>query len=53
VYINVFQVGAVETKVAEIKLNLYLIATGPYHLDFPIRYTNKMEGRASIDVKIS
>lgn len=52
-YINVFQVGAVETKVAELKLNLYLIATGPYHLDFPIRYTNKMEGRASIDVKIS
>jgi hypothetical protein len=32
---------------------LFLIATGPYHQDFPIRYTNKVEGRISIDVRIS
>ena len=38
---------------AELKLNLFLIATGPYHQDFPIRYTNKCEGRMSIDIRVT
>lgn len=42
-----------EVKVAEVKLNLFLIATGPFHLDFPLKYTNKAEGRFSLDVRIS
>lgn len=53
VYITVYQAVTAEVKVAELKLNLFLIATGPYHLDFPIRYTNKTEGRVSIDVRIN
>lgn len=53
VVISVFQAVGTEVKVAELKLNLFLIATGPYHQDFPIRYTNKAEGRVSLDVRIS
>jgi hypothetical protein len=42
-----------EDRVADIQFNLYLIATGPYHLDFPIKYTSKSVGRICIDVRIS
>jgi hypothetical protein len=42
-----------DVRVADIKFNLYLIATGPYHQDFPIRYTNKTFGRICADIRIS
>ncbi len=42
-----------DAKVAELQLNLYLIATGPYHHDFPLRSSNKTEGRICADLRIS
>lgn len=42
-----------EDRVGDIRFNLYLIATGPYHLDFPVKYTNKTVGRICVDVRIS
>ena len=40
-------------KVGEIQFNLFLVATGPYHLDFPILYSNRSKGRICIDVRLS
>lgn len=40
-------------KVAEIQFNLFLIATGPYHLDFPITYANRAQGRVCVDIRLS
>lgn len=40
-------------KVAEMQFNLFLIATGPYHLDFPIKYSNRAIGRICVDVRLS
>jgi hypothetical protein len=51
-FLNVF-VKYKDIKVAELQFNLFLIATGPYHLDFPIRYANKTHGRLCIDVRLS
>lgn len=42
-----------DLKVSEIKFNLYMVATGPYHHDFPIRYANKSEGRLSVDIRMA
>ena len=38
---------------AEIKLNLYRIASGPAHLTFPLKFSSKSEGRLSMDVHFS
>lgn len=51
-FVNVYVLHE-DAKVGEIRLNLYLIATGPYHQDFPIKFTNKTAGRICADVRIS
>jgi hypothetical protein len=40
-------------KLATVNLNIYKIAVGPYHQDFPIKFSDKKSGRISLDVKIS
>jgi hypothetical protein len=51
-FLNIF-VKHKDIKVGELQFNLFLIATGPYHLDFPIRYANKSQGRLCTDVRLS
>lgn len=40
-------------QVARIKINLFLITTGPFHQDFAIHFPNGKTGRISFDLKIS
>jgi hypothetical protein len=40
-------------EVGSMKINLYLISTGPYHQDFLINFKNKKSGRISFDLKLS
>jgi hypothetical protein len=39
--------------VASIKINLFLIATGPFHQDFALSFPSQRTGRISFDLKIS
>jgi len=39
--------------VAKVKINLYLITTGPYYHDFELKFPNGKAGRISFDLKIS
>lgn len=36
-----------------IKINLFLITTGPFHQNFEVEYKNGKKGRISFDLKIS
>jgi hypothetical protein len=40
-------------QVGSIKINLFLIATGPFHQDFAIHFPQQKVGRISFDLKIS
>lgn len=40
-------------QVARIRINLFLITTGPFHQDFALQYPNGKTGRISFDLKIS
>jgi hypothetical protein len=39
--------------VGSLKINLYLICTGPYHQDFMMEFKNGKIGRISFDFKVS
>ena len=40
-------------QVSTVKINLFLITTGPYHQDFALHFRNNKIGRISFDLKIS
>lgn len=42
-----------ESIVGSLKINLYLICTGPYHQDFMMEFKNGKIGRISFDFKVS
>jgi hypothetical protein len=42
-----------QEQVATVKINLYLIITGPYYHDFELRFPNGRTGRITFDLKIS
>lgn len=39
--------------VGRVRINLFLITTGPYHQDFAVEFSNGVLGRISFDLKIS
>ena len=39
--------------VGDIIINLFLIATGPFHQDFAVSYKNDKIGRVIFDLKLS
>jgi hypothetical protein len=39
--------------VGGVRINLYLITTGPFHQDFAVEFANGRTGRISFDLKIS
>jgi len=52
----VLEVGIADERrqrVGFIRINLFLIATGPYHQDFAVGFANGKTGRISFDLKIS
>lgn len=42
-----------ENVLATLKINLYIISTGPYHQDFMLTFKNGKIGRISFDFKVS
>lgn len=52
-YLEVSLMNQNKEVVGVIKLNLFLIVTGPFHQDFAIQFKNEKYGRISFDLKIS
>jgi hypothetical protein len=53
---NVLEVGIAEEggqRVGGVRINLFLITTGPFHQDFAVEFANGRTGRISFDLKIS
>ena len=40
-------------QVGTVKINLFLIATGPFHQDFALNFPSQKVGRISFDLKLS
>ena len=52
-YLSIKLYNESKSLVGEVKINLYLISTGPYHQDFAVPFKNQKQGRISFDLKIS
>lgn len=52
-FLDISFIDSNKKVVGKLKINLYIIANGPYHQDFPINLENNREARISFNLKIS